>query len=244
MRVCVAATLVVRCFDMHWDAPGKLRMPQTLRFSNEKLQGRDKMPYSKFSLEELQNTFNLTIAEEMGMFAEVPELAPSPLLTETLQYNVPLAIAIGTEKARSELIITPILVEVRKHFSNQISFFSGVEFNVDFGKGLNGVCDFIISLSPQQLFVKAPVVTLVEAKNDNLKSGLAQCVAEMVAAQLFNQKANTNLKIIHGGVTTGTSWQFLSLEEQIVKIDLTEYYLQNLTLVLGILASFILRSER
>ncbi|HAA28851.1 MAG TPA: hypothetical protein DCE56_15655 [Cyanobacteria bacterium UBA8553] len=197
------------------------------------------MPYSKFSLEELQNTFNLTIAEEMGVFAEVPQLEPSPLLTEILQYNVPLAVAIGTDKARSELIITPILVETKKYFRNHISFFSGVDFNVDFVKGLNGVCDFIISLSTQQLFVKAPVVTLVEAKNDNLKSGLAQCIAEMVAAQLFNQKANNNLKTIYGGVTTGTSWQFLSLEDQLVKIDLTEYYLQNLTLILGILASFI-----
>jgi len=197
------------------------------------------MPYSKFSLDELQNIFNLTIAEEMGMFAEVPELPPSPLLTEVLQYNVPLAVAIGTEKARSELIITPILVEIRKHFNNRISFFSGVDFNVDFVKSLNGVCDFIISLSPQQLFVKAPVVLLVEAKNDNLKSGLAPCVSEMVAAQFFNQKANNNLKTIYGGVTTGTRWQFISLEEQIVKIDLTEYYLQNLPLILGILASFI-----
>lgn len=197
------------------------------------------MLYSKFTLDELQNTFNLTIAEEMGVFGDVPELAPSPLLTEILQYNVPLAVAIGTEKARSELIITPILIEIRKHFSNQISFFSGVDFNVDFVKSLNGVCDFIISLSPQQLFVKAPVVLLVEAKNDNLKSGLAQCVSEMIAAQIFNQKANNSLKTIYGGVTTGTSWQFLSLEEQIVKIDLTEYYLQNLPLILGILASFI-----
>lgn len=197
------------------------------------------MPYSKFSLDELQNTFNLTIAEEMGMFAEVPELLPSPLLTEILQYNVPLAVAIGTEKARSELIITPILVEIRKHFNNRISFFSGVDFNVDFVKNLNGICDFIISLSPQQLFVKAPVVLLVEAKDDNIKSGLAQCVSEMVAAQFFNQKANNNLKTIYGGVTTGTIWQFISLEEQIVKIDLTEYYIQNLPLILGILASFI-----
>lgn len=197
------------------------------------------MPYCKFTLDELENTFNLTIAEEIGVFAEVPELAPSPLLTEILQYNVPLAVASGTEKARSELIITPILIKIRKHFSNQISFFSGVDFNVDFVKSLNGVCDFIISLSLQQLFVKAPVVLLVEANNDNLKSGLAQCVSEMIAAEFFNQKANNNLQIIVGGVTTGTSWQFLSLEEQIVKIDLTEYYLQNLPLILGILTSFI-----
>ncbi|MBE9127455.1 MULTISPECIES: hypothetical protein [unclassified Coleofasciculus] len=197
------------------------------------------MAYSRFSLDELQTTFDLTISEGMKLFAEVPDLAPSPLLTEILQYNIPLAIAIGTEKARSELIVAPILVEIRKQLNSQISFFSGVDFNVDFEKGLNGVCDFLISLSPQQLFVKAPVVNLVEAKNDNLKSGLAQCIAEMVAAQLFNQKANNNLKKIYGGVTTGTSWQFITLEEQIVKIDLTEYSLENLPQILGILVSFV-----
>jgi hypothetical protein len=30
--------------------------------------------------------------------------------------------------------------------------------------------------------VTSPVIALVEAKNDNLKQGFAQCIAEMIAA--------------------------------------------------------------
>lgn len=67
----------------------------------------------------------------------------------------------GKNKARSELIVAPILVTLRKLLNNQISLFSGVELYVALERGLNGVFDFLISFSPQQLFIKAPVITLV-----------------------------------------------------------------------------------
>ena len=35
---------------------------------------------------------------------------------------------------------------------------------------------------------EAPVVVVVEAKNENMKQGIIQCIAEMVAAQQFNQQ--------------------------------------------------------
>jgi hypothetical protein len=118
--------------------------------------------------------------------------------------------------------------------------FSGIDFNVDPERGLNGFCDFLISLSQEQLFVRAPVVTLVETKNENLKSGLGQCIAEMIAAQEFNrQKQNQQIKIVYGVVTIGTIWQFLQLENQVVSIDLTEYYIKDVTKILGILISTI-----
>ncbi|MBR8828110.1 MAG: hypothetical protein DSM107014_09480 [Gomphosphaeria aponina SAG 52.96 = DSM 107014] len=197
------------------------------------------MYYDRLTLDELQKSFDLKIAEAYGIFNNLPEVAPSNLLTEVLQDNLPLAIAIGTEKARSELIVAPILVALRKLLNNQISLFSGVEFNVAVERGLNGICDFMISFSPQQLFIKAPVITMVEAKNDNLKSGLGQCLGEMIAAQIFNQRENNELEIIYGVVTTGTSWQFLSLKEQTVEIDLEEYSINNLPQILGILVGFI-----
>ncbi|WYL96257.1 MAG: hypothetical protein HEQ35_22665 [Gloeotrichia echinulata IR180] len=177
--------------------------------------------------------------EEVGIFHNIPELQPSNLLQENLIDNVPLAISIGTEKARSELIVAPVLVALRKHFQKQISLFSGIEFNIEPEKGLIGVCDFLISLSAEQLFVQAPVITLVEAKNDNLKSGLAQCLGEMLAAQIFNQRGQNQIEIVYGVVTTGTVWQFLSLNAQTVKIDLEEYSLNNISVILGILASWL-----
>ncbi len=75
------------------------------------------------------------------------------------------------------MIISPILLEVRRKLNYKISLFSGIDFNVDNTRGLNGFCDFLISLSPEQLFIRAPVITLVETKNENLKSCLGQCIA-------------------------------------------------------------------
>ncbi len=145
------------------------------------------MAYSDFKLSEIIQKFELTLNEISGLFGDIPEEEPSNLLTTILKENVDLAVSINTEKARSEMIISPILLEVRRKLDNEISLFSGVDFNVDNQQGLNSFCDFLISLSKEQLFVRAPVITLVESKNENLKLGLAQCIAEMLAAQLFNE---------------------------------------------------------
>jgi hypothetical protein len=138
------------------------------------------------------------------------------------------------------MIISPILLEVRRKLNNEISLFSGVDFNVDNQQGLNGFCDFLISLSKEQLFIRAPVIiTLVESKNENLKSGLAQCITEILAAQLFNDQKQNTIKIIYGAVTIGTIWQFLKLEDKTISIDLTEYYIKDVKKILGILISAI-----
>jgi len=70
----------------------------------------------------------------------------------------------------------------------QIGFFSGSEFNVDLQAGLSGYCDYILTASKEAYEIRTPVVTLAEAKNESIKSGLGQCIAQMVAAQLFNQR--------------------------------------------------------
>ena len=197
------------------------------------------MAYSDFKLSEIIQKFELTLNEVSGLFGDVPEEESSDLLTTILKENVDLAVSINTEKARSEMIISPILLEVRRKLNNEISLFSGVDFNVDNQQGLNGFCDFLISLSKEQLFVRAPVITLVESKNENLKSGLAQCIAEMLAAQLFNEQKQNAIKIIYGAVTIGTIWQFLKLEDKVVSIDLTEYYIKDVKKILGILISAI-----
>lgn len=197
------------------------------------------MAYSDFKLNEVSQRFGLTVNEASGMFADVPEAECSDLLVTILAENVDLAVAINTEKARSEMIISPVLLEIRRKFKGEISLFSGVDFTVDAQQGLNGFCDFIISLSKEQLFVRAPAIALVEAKNENLKSGLAQCIAEMVAAQLFNEQQENQIKSIYGVITTGTIWQFLKLQDKVISIDLSEYYIKEIEKILGILVSAI-----
>ena len=158
------------------------------------------------------------------------------MLSETLAYNVPLALAVNTEKSRSELIIAPILLELRRQSEAKISFFSGIEFNIDPTLGLNGVCDFILSFAAEQLMVTAPVITIVEAKKENLNAGLGQCMAEMFAAKRFNEKEERSISAIYGAVTTGNLWKFLRLKQTIVEVDLTEYSVNQINKILGILS--------
>src|SRR5436853_1491186 len=167
------------------------------------------MAYNEFSLDLLKQRFGLQIDEGIDIFSDVPAVSVSDLLSETIREGVPLALAISTEKARSELIITPILLEVRRQFGQRISFFSGVEFTVDPERGLKGTCDYLLSLSTEQLTIEAPVVAIVEAKNENIKQGISQCIAELVAAQLFNRQRNNPIETIYGVVTTGSNWKFL-----------------------------------
>lgn len=197
------------------------------------------MAYGEFSIEEVKARFQLQIAEREEYFANIVPVAVSEFLTQTLAETVPLAVAISTEKARSELIIVPVLLEVRRQVQPRVSLFSGVEFNVDPARGLNGVCDYLLSLSPEQLTIEVPVVAVVEAKNDNLKSGLGQCMAEMVAARLFNQRKGRELQRVYGVVTTGSLWKFLRLEQDVVSLDLREYPISELGRVVGILLSML-----
>ena len=193
------------------------------------------MAYSDFSLADLKRKFHLIIDEDADLFSLTPEAPVSPWLTDTLHETLPLALAINTEKVRSELIIAPILVELRKQTGRSISFFSGVDFTIDPTQGLNGVCDYLVSLSPEQLFISVPVLIIFEAKNENIKGGFAQCLAAMLAAHLFNEREGNPIPTIHGVVTTGTNWRFLQLESQQVRIDQREYYIDSVEKILGIL---------
>ncbi len=194
------------------------------------------MAYSDFSLASVKKALNLTISQRQDLFSAVPALECSNHLKETLGYNVPFALASNTEKSRSEMIITPILLELTKQFPDRISLFSGVDFTVDSDLGLNGSCDFLIARSVEFLIVSAPAILIVEAKKENINAGLGECVAEMYAAQLFNEREGNQVSRIYGVVTTGEIWKFLMLEGQSVQIDLLEYFLNQVEKILGILA--------
>ena len=197
------------------------------------------MAYSEFTLESVLSTFELEQIDTVGIFSEVETVAPSAHLTTALAKKAPLATTIGTEKAKSEMIVADILVELREHFDCRISLFSGIDFNVDADNGLSGVCDFLVSLSPRQSFMEAPVIILVEAKKDDLLIGLGQCVSEMVAAQRFNAEKENDIRCIYGATTSGTDWKFLRLEGKCLHIDMTIYTIERCDRILGILSSMV-----
>ena len=193
------------------------------------------MAYSDFSLAMARDNFELTLDESQDLFAAIAPVIPSNRLSDVLEDYIPLATAIATEKARSEFLIAPILAEVRRQYDNQISLFSGSDFSVDPERGLQGFCDYVISASKEQLLITAPVLTIVEAKRENIVGGLGQCIASMVAAQTFNARQGKAVPLIYGAVTTGTNWKFLTLKDNTVYIDKVEYYVNQIEKILGIL---------
>ena len=180
------------------------------------------MSYSDFTLQSVIKTFQLLVNERDRLFTHADPVPISEHFATILQENVPLALAINTEKARSELIIAALLVELRKMLQYQISFFSGVEFHVDAQRGLNGICDFLITRSPEQFFISAPAIIVVAAKNENIKGGFGQCIATMLAVQVFNAQEAQPLAPVYGAVTSGSVWKFLKLIDHTVGIDLEE----------------------
>jgi hypothetical protein len=201
-----------------------------------------------FSLTELKSTFGLTIHDRPHLFRDRPPQPPSALLQTWLDENAALAASLSTKKARSELIIAPILLEIRRLKNYQIGFFSGINFVIDPESDLTGECDFLLTAQPDTSVITSPIVTLVEAKNDNLRAGLGQCIAQMLGAWRFNQRELGQLGgsqeldpgqlPIYGAVSTGTVWRFLQLIDNQVAIDLDEYYLPQIEQILGIFMSF------
>ena len=193
------------------------------------------MAYSDFNLSRVRETFGLVVEEPKSLFSNILPTTASDYLITTLDENLALATAINTEKARSEMVIAPVLLEVRRQLNYEIGFFSGTEFNIDPTQGLTGYCDYILSAVKDSYEVRSPVLMLVEAKNENIKSGLGQCAAEMIAAQLLNIKAGLADQLVYGCVTTGTDWKFMQLGDRTLKIDQRDYFINEVSLILSIL---------
>jgi len=197
------------------------------------------MAYSDFTLKKVKSELDIKLVEKNSVFFHIGAVEISTYLKDTLKRNIPLALAINTEKARSELIIINMLMEIKEKFSDKISLFSGIDFNVDKEKGLTGFCDFIISNSPEQFYLDSPVIAITEAKNENIISGLGQCIAEMYASRIYNEKEGYDLPSVYGAVTTGDEWKFIKLINDTAYIDTDNYYINDVEKIIGILTEMV-----
>jgi hypothetical protein len=191
--------------------------------------------FCDFGFPEVQQALGLTLAEA-DLFSGVPAVELPAAFSERMRADIALALAINTEKARSEFIIAPLLAELRRMLGGSFGHFSGVELDVDASRGLTGYCDFILTRSPLQSVLTAPIVAIAEAKNDNLRTGLGQRIAEMVAAWELNARSATAVATVHGVVTTGSEWKFLRLVGVNVTLDVEVYFIAELGRIMGILA--------
>ncbi len=189
--------------------------------------------YSNYTLQDIENLGLILEKTNLQLSKKAQPVIPSTLLTTYLERALQKDTA--TEKAKSERIIMPILDELEEINHRSFSTFSGHQFNVDKKLGLMGFCDFILSKKPNSPLIKTPIFCIVEAKNDNLDNGTAQCIAEMYAAQIFNGQNNELETTIYGATTIGYNWKFLILKENIAYMDNEIYPLENLPKLLGVL---------
>lgn len=194
------------------------------------------MTYSDFTLESVRKAFQLQL-QRAPLFPQATAVDVPSWLTDTLARGRPFAL--GSEKARSELIVVPVLLASIERSHNACSLYSGQRLDVAPDLGLTGECDFILTNSPALPILQDPIMMLVEAKKNDIEGGLGQCTAQMIGARLFNEREGSAISVIFGCVTTGESWQFLKLVDDTVLIDSDRYYLVNIGLLLGVFDAIV-----
>ena len=196
------------------------------------------MPYSDFkTLGQIHKELGISIKDANALYTHIEPVELTQWFKETMEMAYPKAVRINTESARQSLIVNHVLMELNRHID--ISFFLHNTFNVDSDRGLTGNPDGLISKSDNQLYITSPVVVLVEAKKSDLSSGLAQCIAEMEAARIFNEQEENPVSPIYGVVTDGVLWQFLALENSVAVIDSFFYQFEDGGKIVGILKHLI-----
>ena len=194
------------------------------------------MDYTNFSLYDLRSNFGIK-DQVIKMFSSVAPIEMSGWLRDTLA--ITQQIPLSSEKAKSELIVMPILIELRKRNANFFTVYSGESLNVNSLLGLSGECDFIITKDTSSFVISAPIISVVEAKRDDLESGVVQCAAQMVGIQHFNEKYNYLVETIYGCATTADDWQFLKLTGNELLIDRDKYFISEIEKVLGVFQQII-----
>lgn len=193
------------------------------------------MAYSSFTLAMVQEQFGITVTTNRPLFQGVKPVNAGPAVHNTLKTLGQLALRVNTEKARSEWLIAPVLGELWVREWRSICLLSGVDFTFDKDAGLTGVIDFLIGKGPQLPYVTAPVLAVVEGKNESIPGGQGQCAAEMLAALRYNQQTKSPVDTVYGVVTTGTTWLFHQLHGHELTVDTREYIASEVDQIFGIL---------
>ena len=198
------------------------------------------MSYTDFTLETVESQLGVRVRAG-DLF---PGLVPVPVpdwLRAFLDRGMELAMV--SEKARSEFIVSPILLACRELSGGIMAIFSGQRLDVDPGRGLSGECDFVLTLSEPIPRLRAPIAICGRGEEDDIEAGLGQCIAQMVAARGFNDREQAAMRGVHGCVTTGENWQFLRLEGSAVTIDRVRIYIDNVGAILGVFEAIVAWSQ-
>lgn len=194
------------------------------------------MAYSQFNYKKVRSELGIH-NKGQALFTDVLPLFPSAWLKETIEMS--WQVALFSEKSRSEGIVFPILLEIRKQNIGKISLYSGPILNADDSKGLNGECDFILGKGEQDYALDVPLFCMIEAEDNDIEKNIPQCIAQMEGARTYNRNEGKPTEVIYGCVTTGTEWQFLKLDGTTCFVDTQRYYIDKLENILGVLQSIV-----
>lgn len=193
------------------------------------------MAYNQFTLQKAITDFGLTVDTVPDLFPGVSLCMASSGLRAQLQRSTGWATLVNTEAARTQFLVSPLLHEFWERSAYQVAMYAGTRFDVEEAAGLVGVCDFVLGYPPQLNFIAAPILMIVEAKNENIWGGVGQCAAELVAAQRFNATHNPEIRTVYGASTDGSEWRFLRLCGQKLDIDFRTRMVADPDTILGIL---------
>lgn len=194
------------------------------------------MAYRNFTFEDIETKLGVT--QVSGSLFEGKTIEPV-VISERIKEQVKIAFrtALTTEKAISERLVSPILLELQLMNEGKIELFSGENMIGDKKLGLNGECDFIMTRAPGSKYLKAPILNVTEAKKGDIDNpaSLAQNAAQMIGARMFNANKNYPEVTIYGSCTSGLEWVFLKLEKNQVIVDTRRYSVNQLEELIGIL---------
>lgn len=193
------------------------------------------MAFSDFTFDDLEARFGVKNWVRQ-LFSGNDRIEPGAKLTEAL--SLAQELPVRSEKAKSELLVLPILLELRSRNNKFFTIYSGDILNADKEKGLIGECDFLLAKDTGSFSINYPIIQLVEAKRNDIEEGLRQCAAQLVGARLFNEKKGITIPKLYGCATTGDDWQFLVLEDDLT-IDNQKYYLNDIGRLLAVLQTII-----
>lgn len=190
------------------------------------------MGYSNYkTLKQVVTKFNLS-TERTCFFENVKLVEPSDWLKQSMK--IASAVSLSNEKVKSERLISPILSEIHILHQDKFALYSGEDLNIQPENDLNGPCDFFFSANPKSYLLQAPIIALTEAKDEDMDYGIAQCTAQMIGAQIFNELEGSPYNTIWGCATTGGEWRFLQLNQKTIFVDINTFYIDKLELLLGV----------
>jgi len=188
------------------------------------------------TIDQVQELYDIQLKQQSIIQAE--PLSPSPSFAKNLEFDMQ-NVDIRGGAAKQEIIIYPLLREIFQGHVEKLSLFShrplSIENRDDGGKEhikLSGIPDYLVSTcSPLGRTVMGkPLLIVVEAKRDDFDLGWAQCLAEMIAAQIYNESEKIP---VYGIVTNGEGWQFGKLTEKQLLRQPGFFLIQNLDTLLG-----------